>query len=200
MSNCADRILKKIISLFIVTVTVLAARGGEVENLLQTEMTTHHVAGVACLVISNGIPVTQFFGGNANLEWPSPVDGETVFEIGSVSKQFCAASILLLVQDGKLSVDDRLTKFFTNLPPAWTKITVRQLLTHTSGIKSYDNLDGFELRQHLTQRQFIERLGQQPLEFAPGKKWHYCNAGYSLLGYLVENVSGKNYWDLRRCR
>jgi CubicO group peptidase (beta-lactamase class C family) len=171
-----------------------------VESLLQKEMTAHHVAGLACLVISNGTPVVEFFSGSANLEWPSPVDGRTVFEIGSVSKQFAAASILLLAQDGKLSVDDHLTKFFTNLPATWTNITVRHLLTHTSGLKNYDGLDGFELRQHLTQRQFIERLGTQPLEFSPGDKWHYCNSGFNLLGYIVENVSGKNYWDFLAAR
>jgi len=177
-----------------------SVRGGEVETLLQKEMTAHHVAGVACLIVSNGTPVVQFFSGSANLEWPSPVDDKTVFEIGSVSKQFAAASILLLVQEGKLSVDDHITKFFTNLPVAWMNITVRHLLTHTSGLKNYDGLDGFELRQHLTQRQFIERLGAQPLDFPPGDKWHYSNSGFNMLGYIVENVSGQNYWDFLAAR
>jgi CubicO group peptidase (beta-lactamase class C family) len=158
-------------------------------------MSTHHVAGLTCLVTSNGTPVKTFFSGSAHLEWPSPVTAETVFEIGSVSKQFAAAAILLLADDGKLSVDDRLTKFFTNAPAAWTNLTVRHLLTHTSGLKNYDALDGFELRQHLTQRQFIEKIAAQPVNFAPGEKWAYCNSGYNLLGYIVENVSGKNYWD-----
>jgi CubicO group peptidase (beta-lactamase class C family) len=176
------------------------AHGGEIESLLQNEMFAHHVAGMACLVISNGTTVTTFFSGSANLEWSSPVNAETVFEIGSVSKQFAAASILLLAEEGRFSVDDRITKFFTNTPAAWTNITVRHLLTHTSGLKNYDSLDGFELRQHLTQRQFIERLAAQPLDFSPGDKWHYCNSGYNLLGYIVENVSGKNYWDFLRER
>lgn len=180
----------------------LAARvsAGEIESLLQTEMSSHHVAGMACLVIKDGQTLTHFYAGDANLEWQTPVDADTVFEIGSVSKQFAAAAILLLAEDGKLSVDDRLTKFFTNAPAAWTNLTVRHLLTHTSGLKNYDGLDGFEMRQHLTQAQFIARLGAQPVNFAPGEKWAYCNSGYNLLGYIVENVSGQKYWDFLQQR
>jgi D-alanyl-D-alanine carboxypeptidase len=195
MRKCVARSLTRIIFIFFLPFAISAVRGSEIESLLQKEIAAHHVAGLACLVISNGETVTKFFSGSANLEWSSPVDDKTVFEIGSVSKQFCAASILLLAQEGKLSVEDRITKFFTNLPPAWTNITVRHLLTHTSGLKNYDGLDGFELRQHLSQRQFIERLGVEPMEFKPGERWHYCNSGYNLLGYIIENVSGSNYWD-----
>ncbi len=173
---------------------------GEIESLLQTEMQAQHVPGLACLVIRNGRPATQFFAGRANLEWPSPVDAETVFEIGSISKQFAAASILLLAEEGKLSVEDSIGKFFTNAPPAWKLIKVRHLLSHTSGIHNYDGLDGFELRQHLTQAQFIERLARLPLDFAPGERWSYSNSGFNLLGYIVENVSGKNYWDFLQAR
>lgn len=173
---------------------------GELETLLAKEMSAHHVAGMACLVIQNGKTLTEFHAGSANLEWPSPVDATTVFEIGSVSKQFAAACILLLAETGKLSVDDRISKFFTNAPAAWTNITLRHLLSHTSGLKNYDGLDGFEMRQHMTQAQFIERLGKQPLNFAPGEKWSYCNSGYNLLGYIVENVSGKTYWDFLQTR
>ncbi len=179
---------------------VIPVSAGEIESLLQNEMSAHHVAGMACLVVKNGRPVTRFFAGSANLEWPSPVNAQTVFEIGSISKQFAAASILLLAEDGKLSVDDHISKFFTNAPAAWKDIKVRHLLAHTSGLRNYDGLDGFELRQHLTQTQFIERLAAQPENFAPGGNWSYSNSGYNLLGYIVENVSGKNYWDFLRER
>lgn len=178
----------------------IPAGADPVKALLKTEMQAHHVSGMACLVVKNSRSVTRFFAGSPNLEWPSRVDENTVFEIGSVSKQFAAASILLLVQDGKLSLDDNIIKFFTNAPDAWKDVKVRHLLSHTSGIANYDGLEGFELRQHLTPAQFIERLGRQPMQFAPGEDWSYCNSGFNLLGYIVENVSGKNYWDFLRER
>ena len=187
--------VKKLGGFLLAAALAASAGAGEIESLLQTEMLSHHVAGMTCLVVQDGKTLTQFHSGSANLEWPTPVAADTVFEIGSVSKQFAAAAILLLAEDGKLSVDDRLTKFFTNAPAAWTNLTVRHLLTHTSGLKNYDGLDGFEMRQHLTQAKFIERLGAQPVNFAPGEKWAYCNSGFNLLGYLVENVSGHSYWD-----
>lgn len=188
------------IGLLLVLLLANSTRADDIDGLLNKEMQARHVAGTACLIIKDGKVVTSFYSGQANLEWPSPVDEQTVFEIGSVSKQFAAASILLLAEDGKLSVDDHITKFFTNAPAAWTNITVRNLLTHTSGLGSYDGVDGFELRQHLTQRQYIERLAALPVKFAPGEQWSYCNSGYNLLGHIVENVSGKSYWSFLETR
>lgn len=182
-------------------VTVLAtillasvARGDEVDDLIKSEMQTNHVPGVECLILKDGQPVKTFYSGEANLEWNIPVGPDTIFEIGSVSKQFAAASILLLAEQGKLSVDDNISKYLTNTPPAWANIKIRHLLSHTSGLHNYDDLDGFQLRWHLTQAQFIKQLAKQPLDFQPGESWSYSNSAYNLLGYIVENVSGENYW------
>ncbi|HEV2328235.1 MAG TPA: serine hydrolase domain-containing protein [Verrucomicrobiae bacterium] len=172
---------------------VWSARADEVDDLIKSQMRAHHVPGVACLVSKDGQIAKTFYGGCANLEWNAPVEADTIFEIGSISKQFAAASILLLADQGKLSVDDNISKYLTNTPPAWANIKIRHLLSHTSGIHSYDDMDGFELRQHLTQAQFISRLARHPLDFQPGEKWVYCNAGFNLLGYIVENVSGEDY-------
>lgn len=172
---------------------VRGAGANDVDDLIIDQMRAHHVAGVACVVLKDGQIVKTFCGGDANLEWDAPVGPDTVFEIGSISKQFAAASILLLQQEGKLSVDDNISKYLTNTPPAWANVKIRHLLSHTSGIHSYDDMDGFELRQHLTQAQFIRQLAQHPMDFQPGDSWAYCNAGYSLLGYIVENVSGEDY-------
>ena len=133
--------------------------------------------------------------GMASIEFDVPVTGDTVFEIGSVTKQFTAAGILLLAQEGKLSVDDTIGKHLPDIPGAWANITIRHLLHHTSGIKSYTGLNGFELTKRLTQQQFIARLAPLPLEFEPGAKWKYCNTGYNLLGFIIENVSGKKYLE-----
>lgn len=169
-------------------------RADDIETLVKTGMQKHHVPGVACLVIKDGQTVESVYEGIANLEWNTPVTAETEFEIGSVTKQFTAACILTLVDEGKLSVDDPISKYLTNTPPAWSGIKIRHLLSHTSGITNYDGLDGFELRRRQTQAQFIARLAAYPLVFPPGEAWSYSNSGYNLLGYIVENVSGEPYW------
>ncbi|MEO5802750.1 MAG: serine hydrolase domain-containing protein [Verrucomicrobiota bacterium] len=171
------------------------AHADRVDKYVRDEMEKRQIPGVALAIIRNGQATKTAAYGFANLELKSPAKPETVFEIGSVTKQFTAACILLLEQDGKLSVDDKISQHFPEIPTAWTNITLRHLLNHTSGIKSYTGLDGFELTKHLSQEQFIKALWELPLEFAPGEQWKYCNSGYSLLGYIVENVSGKNYWD-----
>ncbi len=172
----------------------------QVDDLIKDELQKHQIAGLALLVTRNGHPIKTNGYGVANLEWNVPVTEDTVFEIGSITKQFTAACILLLAEDGKLSLDDKISRHLKNTPAAWSNITVRHLLTHTSGITNYTTVDGFELRQHLTQEQFIQKIGAFPLGFPPGDAWKYCNTGYNLLGYIVENVSGKNYWEFLRER
>ena len=158
-------------------------------------MQQHRIPGLTLIIIRDGEAIKTAAYGLANLELNVPATPDTVFEIGSVTKQFTAAGILLLAQDGKLSVDDKISKYLKDTPTAWANIAIRHLLTHTSGIRSYTGLDGFELRRHLTQAQFIKAIGKEPMEFQPGDSWKYCNTGFSLLGYIIENVSGKNYWD-----
>lgn len=189
MRICTAVIVTALVAIFF----VCGARADDVDDLIKSQMQAHHVAGVACLVLRDGQMVKSFYGGYANLEWNAPVGSNTVFEIGSISKQFAAASILLLEEQGKLSVDDDISRYLTNTPPAWANVKIRHLLSHTSGIHSYDDMDGFELRQHLTQAQFIHQLAGHPMDFQPGDSWLYCNAGYNLLGYIVENVSGEDY-------
>jgi len=152
------------------------------------------------MVVKDGKPIKTECYGVANLEWNEPVSTDTVFEMGSVTKQFTAACILLLAEDGKLALDDKISQRLKSTPPAWSNITIRHLLTHTSGITNYTVIEGFELSKHLTQRQFIEKIGVYPLSFQPGDSWSYCNTGYNLLGFIVENASGKGYWDFLRER
>jgi len=166
-----------------------------VDELVKSEMASHHIPGLALKVVQHGKETKTAAYGFANLEWNAPTTPETVFEIGSVTKQFTAACILLLAEEGRLSLDDKISRYLTNTPPSWGEITIRQLLGHISGIKNYTGLDGFELSRHLTQEQFIAKAGALPLDFPPGEKFSYCNTGYNLLGYVIENVSGKKYWD-----
>jgi D-alanyl-D-alanine carboxypeptidase len=196
VSLCAMKQFLSILAIFsYLILSVGNARADAVDDFLKSAMDKHQIAGLALMVIKDGKPVKTSCYGVANLEWNVPVTTDTVFEIGSVTKQFTAACILMLAEDGKLSIDDKISKHLKNTPPTWTNITIRNLLTHTSGIKNYTVLDGFELSKHMTQAQFIEKMGSLPLNFQPGDSWQYCNSGYNLLGFIVENASGKKYWD-----
>jgi len=171
------------------------ARADQVDRYVKAQMAGHRIPGVALKIVRDGKVIKTAAYGLANVELNVRTRPEMVFEIGSITKQFTAAGILLLAQEGKLSVDDKISKHLKDTPAAWAEVTIRHLLTHTSGIKSYTGLDGFQIWRHLTQSQFIKKIGKEPMEFAPGRSWKYCNTGYNLLGYIIENVSGKNYWD-----
>jgi CubicO group peptidase (beta-lactamase class C family) len=166
----------------------------QADDYVQEQMQKHRIAGAALLIVQNGKTTKTAAYGLADVEQQAPVTAETVFEIGSISKQFTAAGILLLEQEGKLSVQDKIGKYLKDIPDSWTNITIRHLLSHTSGIKNYTGLSGFELTKHLTQKQFIAQLGKERLDFEPGTSWKYCNSGFNLLGFIIENVSGTNYW------
>ena len=166
-----------------------------VDKYIKGQIEQRRIPGLTLKIIRDGKVVKTAAYGLANVELNVPAQPETVFEIGSVTKQFTAAGILLLAQEGKLSVDDKISRHLKNTPEAWQDVTIRHLLTHTSGIKSYTGLDGFQIWRHLTQAQFIKAIGAQPMEFQPGASWKYCNTGFNLLGYIIENVSGQDYWE-----
>src|SRR2546423_9105645 len=151
----------------------LSAKGDRVDDYIRAQMAEHRIPGVAVTVIQNGNSAKTACYGFADLEQNVPVLTNTVFEIGSITKQFTAAGILLLEQEGKLSVDDKISRFLKDIPDTWTNITIRHLLTHTSGIRNYTGLNGFELTRHLTQKQFIDELRKQPVDFQPGASWTY---------------------------
>src|ERR1051325_2815205 len=152
-------------------VSIHPARADRVDEYIRGEMKQHRIPGLALNIIQNGRAAKTAAYGLANVELNVPVKLETVFEIGSITKQFTAAGVLLLAQEGKLSVNDKISQHLQHTPESWKDVTVRHLLTHTSGIMSYTGLDGFELRRHLTQEQFIAAIGARPLEFQPGGSW-----------------------------
>lgn len=182
------------------SLTLPAAWADRVDDYLQAQMAEHRIPGIALAIIQNGSIVKTQAYGVADVEQQVPVRLETVFEIGSVTKQFTAVGILLLAQEGKLSVDDKIGKYLKDIPGTWTNITIRHLLTHGSGIKNYTGMSGFELNSNLTQQQFIDQMRQHPLNFQPGESFAYCNTGFNLLGYIIENVSGTNYWEYMSAR
>ncbi|HEX9940497.1 MAG TPA: serine hydrolase [Thermoanaerobaculia bacterium] len=151
--------------------------------------------GAAVLVMKDGQVVLRKGYGMANLELGVPVSPDMVFEIGSVTKQFTAAAILMLEEQGKLRLADEVTKYLPDYPTHGEKITIEHLLTHTSGIPSYTGLPEWfsRIREDLKVEDVIALFKDKPLEFKPGEQWRYNNSAYILLGAVIEKASGKSY-------
>jgi D-alanyl-D-alanine carboxypeptidase len=151
--------------------------------------------GAAALVIKDGKAVLRKGYGLASVELGVPVGPEDVFELGSITKQFTAAAVLLLQEQGKLRVEDEITKYLTDYPTHGEKITIENLLTHTSGIPNYTNLPEWmpRVREDMPLPVLIGLFKDKPLDFKPGTQWSYSNSGYIVLGALIEKVSGRSY-------
>jgi CubicO group peptidase (beta-lactamase class C family) len=155
--------------------------------------------GLAVLVAQDGKILFERGYGRADREHDVPVTPQTTFRIGSITKQFTASAILKLQEEGKLNVNDKLSKYIPDFPRG-DEVTLRYLLTHTSGIHSYTDEPDFVSRvtNATTTGAIIEEIKKYPFDFDPGTKWRYDNSGYLLLGYIVEKVSGQNYGDFLR--
>lgn len=188
------------LALFIFFFSSTSVLADAVDELVLSRMKERNIPGAAIAVVKNGKPIKVKGYGLASLEFSVPVTDDTVFEIGSVSKQMTAAGIMLLVEDGKISLDEKISKYLPNTPEAWSEVTVRHLLTHTSGIISYTRLDGFELSRRVKIDGFIKQLSPHPLEFTPGEKNIYSNSGFNLLAYIIQTQSGKPFMDFMRER
>ena len=153
--------------------------------------------GAAVLVVQDGKPVLRKGYGLANVELGVPIQPDMVFELGSITKQFTAAAILMLAERGQISLSDDVTKYLPDYPTHGRTITIEHLLTHTSGIPSYTGLPEWlpKRREDLTPQQIIDLFKDKPLEFEPGEKWAYNNSGYILLGAILEKLTGKTYED-----
>ena len=157
--------------------------------------------GAAVIVTKDGETVFRRAYGMANLELGVALQPDMVFRLGSITKQFTAAAILLLEQQGKLSVGDLLSKHLPGYPVHGHPITIEHLLTHTSGIFSYTSIPGYmarKVRQDLTTSELVDAFKGQPMSFAPGERWSYSNSGYVLLGAIIERVSEQSYADFVR--
>jgi len=152
------------------------------------------VPGASVLVVRDGQPVVRRAYGMANLEARTAATPQTNYRLASVSKQFTAASILLLAQDGRLKLDDRIRQFFPTLPAAANDITIRHILTHTSGLIDYEDvMDPADTRQVHDADVLTLLQSQDRTYFAPGTGYRYSNSGYALLALIVERASGQRY-------
>lgn len=154
--------------------------------------------GAVLVITRNGKEIFSKTFGYANLETKTKIDSRTVFEAGSVSKQFTATAILVLVQEGEISLSDDVRKYIPELPDYGDVITIRHLLTHTSGLKDWRNISyitGWPTSTRVYTQDFALNLiyKQSSLNFKPGDQYRYSNSGYDLLGLIVERVSGESF-------
>jgi CubicO group peptidase (beta-lactamase class C family) len=165
-----------------------------IEQIIQSYVTDHTFMGTVLIAKGDTVVLDKGFG-YANLEWQIPNTPETKFRLGSVTKQFTAASILLLEERGKLKTEDLVKKYIPDAPSAWDRITIFHLLTHTSGIPSFtDSPDYREWeKKPATPEELVKRFRDKALDFEPGSKFKYSNSGYVLLGYLVDKISSEKY-------
>jgi CubicO group peptidase (beta-lactamase class C family) len=165
-----------------------------VAHYVQAEMARQHIPGVALLVSHNGEPVRAQGFGFSNVELQVPVKPETVFQSGSVGKQFTATAVMMLVEQGKISLDDSITKYFPEAPATWKPVTVRHLLSHTGGFTDYPK--NFDFRKDRSEDELLKIVEAIPLAFPPGTNWSYSNLGYLTLGILIHRVTGTFYGDV----
>ncbi|HEY1750737.1 MAG TPA: serine hydrolase domain-containing protein [Caulobacteraceae bacterium] len=152
--------------------------------------------GAAVGVRQGGAVIHEAGYGLANLEWDIPIGTDTVFRLGSITKQFTAAAVVKLAEAGKLGLGDPLERWLADCPAPWRGVTVRQLLDHSAGIANYTDDDRFmteEVRRDHSLAQLIEQFRDLPPDFAPGERYQYSNSGYVLLGAVIEAASGQDY-------
>jgi CubicO group peptidase (beta-lactamase class C family) len=164
-----------------------------VSEYVKAEMLRQHIPGLSLLVAKGGKIVLAEGFGLANVELQVPVKPETVFQSGSMGKQFTATAIMMLVEESKIGLDDPLTKYFSDAPPAWKEVTVRELLSHTAGFGDYPK--DFDFRKDWTEDEELKLIESIPLAYPPGTKWDYSNFGYVTLGILIHRVTGEFYGD-----
>ena len=178
--------------LFIV-LTAIPLQADDVDDYVKAVMQQRHIPAASVAVIKDGVLIKAAGYGLADMEHGVPANSETVYKIGSLSKQFLAAGVMLLVQDGKVSVDDKVNQHLPGIPSTWKDITLRHLLTHTSGlVREGPSFDPYKVQPVID---VITSAYALPLLFKPGEKYTYSNLGYYLLAEVIQRVSAKP-WDV----
>lgn len=185
-----------ILCILLVTFAVSAKNSSKKFDKLLNELFEKNGPGGVALVVKDGKTIYRKAFGMANLELGVKMTPDNIFRIGSVTKQFTASAIMKLVDEGKINLNDDITKYIEDYPTHGHKITIEHLLTHTSGIKSYTGMKKWTTEVHkkdFTIEELIDYFKSQAMDFAPGEEFKYNNSGYILLGYIIEQVSGQTY-------
>jgi CubicO group peptidase (beta-lactamase class C family) len=170
----------------------------KVDAFVQEKMNARNIPGLSMAIVRDGKIILAKGYGMANLELSVPATEKTVYHIASITKTFTAMATMMLVEEGKISLEEPISKFFSDLPEAWREVKIRHLLNHTSGIKSFSNNDKIPCPVGKSESEYgradvLKEVACLPLEFSPGERWSYGDTGYHLLGMLIEKVSGKDY-------
>jgi CubicO group peptidase (beta-lactamase class C family) len=186
---CYATAMRKIAAVCLLLLIATAAAADAIDTYLRAEMANQRIPGVAVAVLRDGKPISVRTLGVANIELGTPVTRDTVFKIGSVSKQFIATGIMLLVRDGNVRLDEPVKTYLDDVPAAWSGITLRHLLTHTSGlVRESPAFDGLKAQ---SDADLIRAAYDVPLQSAPGEKWSYSNLAYFTLAEVIRRVSGQ---------
>jgi CubicO group peptidase (beta-lactamase class C family) len=169
----------------------LFAQPDRTDIFIKAEMERQNIPGLSLVVLKEGQVVKSAGYGVANRDPRTPATPETIYKIASVSKQFIAAGIMLLVQEGKVGLNDSVRKYLERSPDEWRAITIRHLLTHTSGL--IRDAPGFDPAKVQLDIEVIKTAYDAPLHFAPGAKWQYSNLGYFLLAEIIRKVSNQHW-------
>jgi CubicO group peptidase (beta-lactamase class C family) len=189
----------------------------DVDRYVTGEMKREHIPGLAVGIYSRGQILLAEGYGLASVELNVAVKPDTIFQSGSVGKQFVSAAVMMLVEEGRVGLDDSILKYFPNAPESWKPILVKNLLSHTSGLAEYETAERtgpkgpFYMRLDFTEDELVNKIETLPIEFKPGEKWNYRNTNYVLLGVMIHRVTGKYYadflqerifrpWDMRATR
>ncbi len=166
----------------------------KIDEYMRAAMKVDRFSG-AILVARAGKVIASKGYGMADLENDVPNTPETKFRLGSITKQFTSAAIMLLQERGQLSVQDSVCKYVAPCPEAWQPVTIHQVLSHTAGIPNFTGFPDYTktMRDPATAESVVARFRDRPLDFKPGESWRYSNSGYVLLGYIIERVSGQPY-------
>jgi CubicO group peptidase (beta-lactamase class C family) len=166
------------------------------QQVIQSYVDNKSFMGTVLVTKDGKVLINEGYG-SADLEWKIPNSPTVKFRLGSVTKQFTAAGILLLEERGKLKIEDPVSKYIPDAPAAWQKITIYNLLTHTSGIPNFTSFPDYGPTEwkDTNPTELVARFRDKPLDFEPGSKFSYSNSGYVLLGYLLEKISGQTYGE-----
>jgi CubicO group peptidase (beta-lactamase class C family) len=178
----------------LLVLATLATPEDRVDKFMKAAIDARHIPAASLIVLQDGKVVKESAYGLASVEYDVPAKPETLYLLASITKSFTATGIMMLVEEGKIRLDDSISTYLTDAPEAWKPITVRMLLGHTGGLKDrWEEKDNSLWRIAYSTTALYDAAKATPLDFAPGTRWQYTDQGYFLLGRIIEKVSGKKY-------